>query len=192
MKRLIISLTIIILSCTFFSCEKEVSDQKPNRNLAGSVEFQANVMDAEGMFDSKAIGTIEHHKSLFNVHRKSDTVISFRCEYMFSGEGGKVTIISVPEIPLTGKIFDVTFNHTSSNVTVFHRNVEYTSVITSINGWIKDIDHTNKVHAQNSYRTKDSYSLPFYDYQIDITCVLDGKILNIKTTKDEQKFPSDN
>lgn len=192
MKQLIIP--IIILSCTFFSCEKEVWHQTDNypqdTTLAGSVSFYANRMNAEGIFNETALDTLENYGSSFTIKKVSDTVISFSCKYIFGGKDGEVTIISIPEIPITGRSFDVAFNHASSEVGVKHLNREYTSVLTSVKGWIKE-PSIIKDRTKTKLSTKD-IRLYYYDYQIDITCVLDGKILNIKTTKDKEKFPYEN
>lgn len=197
MKRLVIPIAIIIFSCTFLSCQKEEGldhpDFKRDTTLAGSVSsiFHATHMDVEGTFNETTLGYLEKNNSFFDINKVSDTVISFRCAYEFDGESDEVTFISIPKIPLTGKPFDAAFNHASSDVIVHHRNIEYSSVLTSVKGWIKELSIIEN-RARNNISTKTSPAIWIYDYQIDITCVLDGKILNIKTTKDEQKFPSDN
>lgn len=195
MKKLIIPIAILIFSGTFLSCEKEYSsilDFKADTTLAGSVIFDAQQMDVEGTFDSTELGAVPYYSSIFSVNKVSDSVISLRCTYRFDSQDGEATIISIPKIPITGRPFDVAFNHASSEVTVQYRNTEYTSVLTSVKGWIKDIDHLKKVQSVNNYATKTSPVMHSFDYQIDVTCVLDGKILNITTTMDEQKFPNSN
>lgn len=191
MKRLIIPIAIIIFSCVFFSCQKARTDDYPrDTTLAGSVNFYANHMNVEGSFNEIALDTLESYGSSFTIKKVSDTVISFSCTYMFGGKDGEVTEISIPKIPITGRSFDVAFNHSSSEATVRHLNTEYTSVITSVKGWIKE-PSIIKDQAKAKLATKD-IRLYLYDYQIDITCVLDGKTLKIKTTKDKEKYPNNN
>lgn len=124
----------------------------------------------------------------FDIKEASDSVISFSCEYKF---GGEITKISIPKIPITGKNFNVAFNHESSEGTVRHRNTEYTSVLTSVTGWINE-PSILKDQSKNNHPTKTSPAIWIYEYQIDITCILDGKTLHIKTTPKEQRFPTVN
>ncbi len=180
MRKLIIITTVICGLIITSSCnhdETRTIIHERDHSLAGSISFDGYYMVAEGSFDGDELDGFQYELSQLNLYKVSDTEVEMFC----SSRWDQTTLeISIPLIAVSGKPHDATFDYSTDDVSVTYDNIEYTSVSTTINGWIKEVSFT---------RSSDSdVATPDYTCNIIINCDLNGKRLSLIITYASPSF----
>lgn len=175
MKKIAVLLLMIIFGLVaILSCkenEEETGIYPPDKSLAGSVYIDAYRFEAKAKYDGTELDGFQYKTSMIQVSKQSDTEIALDC---YSRWGDISIYIAIPAIPLSGKSYDVRFDSTSAGSTVSFNNNKYTSVQTIVKGWIRQADY-----APTHKTTRTSLARLSYLCEINIECILDGKILSL-------------
>ena len=185
-KLVIIAITvccqILITSCDDKSDWTTFPVPPPDNSLAGSISFDGYGMTANASLDGDVLDNYQVRGSWLEISKVSDTEVDMFC---FSRWGETILKVSIPAITVLGEPYDAIFDFLSDDTTVTHDDVEYTSVITSVTGWIKCVD------PPLSYimSTRNMPASLDYTCDININCDLDGKILNLSITSLVSHYP---
>lgn len=151
----------VVSNLAFSSCEDEtrVETFHEDKSLAGSIYVPGYRFEADASFDGSEMEGFRYDTGFVVISKVSDAVISFFC---YSEWNGTLLKIDIPEIPLTGKPYDVTFNCTTDQAQVGLNGNIHAGAHTTITGWIKR--KTRSVFA-NSTRSRPA----MHEYDCDIT-----------------------
>ena len=160
--------------------ERTTCCYEPDRSLAGSISLiNWYKMGAEGSYDGSTLDNYEYDMSSLDFDKVSDTKVRLYC---LSTWGETTLAITIPEITVSGKPYDVTFDCSCGETTVIYDDVEYTSVSTAINGWIKLAEPPGVSLENDGDISRDSPATPDYNCDINIDCNVEGKMLSLKIT----------
>lgn len=156
------SILIIILSCLLvLSCDNETTDcPKLDKSLTGSISH-AYKIEMEGSIDNVIIEGFKPEQSLLDIIKRSDSKVSFE---LYSTWVDKEIKISIPEILVTGKPYDVAFDFSTKNATISFDDYENVSTEVFITGWMK-----------RNYNTRCSPAIPHYLCDMNIEFNMQGK-----------------
>lgn len=176
-------MTVIICSCLFTtSCNdnKTYTEDEPyprDTSLAGSVSLSPSqhIIKAEGVYGETILKDLESNESILDTEKVSDTEISLYCQTIWKETKFN---ISIPKIPLAGVAYDATFDSKSDVATVTYNDNTYDAVNTTIKGWIKEVPMKVNKSSDESVNYKPAPF--FYECEINISCTIDGKQLNLK------------
>lgn len=177
MKKALVLLTTVMSCILFSSCDSTDGGER-DRSLAGSISFRHYFITAAGTYDGTLLEYLQRDGSHLSIEKLSDTEVSLECV----SEWGEETNfkISIPYIPVSGVPDNAALDYTSTEVVVIHNETEYTSVGTSIKGWIKEENFEENKNTRSNAGL-DIY-MPSYNCDIEIECTLDGKKLIITIT----------
>lgn len=184
MKKIALLLPIIICGLILSSCkdDAEKPDTDPlDTSIAASVAmYNYYLLEATATYNGSVLHNLNQGKSSFlDIMEISDTEISL---YIASKWDDAIVWVQIPSIPLSGKNYDVTFDNTFSDATIWDNHSEYSAITGSVNGWIreKSIAHSDK--SVNTNETRTTLAQYTFDCEINIDCVVDGKPLTLKIT----------
>ncbi len=147
----------------------------PDNSLAGSIDVPGYRMTLEGSLDGRALDNYQIDGSWLDISKISDNKVDLLC---FSVWGETMLKVPIPVITVLGEPYDAIFDYLSDDTTVTCDDVEYTSVVTSVTGWIR----RENVPLSYIMGSRSEPTLPIYTCEIIINCDIDGKILNLKIT----------
>ncbi len=180
MKKLVMSVSIIWCIMGISSCMPKV---KHDRSLTGSISYEY-VAKIEGTFDGTTLISYGNYHYI-NIEKVSDTEVSLWLSsiWQIMEDKLKTFVIDIPELPVSGKPYDVNFDYISRDTIVRYDDdissdefVEYHSVRTSISGWMKEETGTWG-------ETRSTPATPHYICDITIDCTIDGKELSLRITE---------
>lgn len=185
MKNIIALMMLFICGCCFSSCDfTHTRDNYPiDSTLAGSINYGHYTVGAEGSYDGVELGFAS--QVAIEVSKVSDNEISLMCRAGWSTlvtepwENAKIIEVSIPKIPLSGRPFDVMFDHESNDAKVLYNQTKYTDVKTSVKGRVKDEQMISSINTRTLWNPK-------YNCEINIDCVVDGKAVSLKITSKEE------
>lgn len=162
MKSNNISILITVLSCILvLSCDNETIDcPKLDESLTGSISH-AYKIEMEGSIDNVMIEGFKPELSNLRIIKQSDSKVSFE---LYSTWADKILKISIPEILVTGKPYDVAFDFSTKNATISFDDYENVSTEVFITGWMK-----------RNYNTRCSPAIPHYLCEMNIEFNMQGK-----------------
>ena len=171
MKKILFCLAVIGSSVLFSSCEPKCGQDR-DMSLAGSISssFVYYSFTATGEYDGTSLGEYRNDYDI-SFTKQSDTNVSMGYGGIF-GEEETAVGIYIPSIPLHGDPDNVTFDYVSDHATVVYNDVEYSSIRTSIKGWVRNENFKPEA-------TRCSPAVQEFLCEIDIECLLDGKKLKI-------------
>lgn len=180
MKKSFVVMTLILSGFTFLSCDcngdatsGHTDDYTPDTSLAGSVYMEGyTILEAEVDYEGTDLSNYLPEQSFLDVWKVSDTEIYFYATLVW--DNAKIRI-QIPIVPLTGRTYDVAFDHMSDNVFVMYNDTKYFSNTAKVKGHIRR-------NAQKSINkvTRTPFVRFNYECDIDIICTTDDKILNLK------------
>lgn len=178
MKRLSTILASVFICLFALSCSDnetiyQQEDYERDNSLAGSISFVGYKMEAEAIYDGIALENFRGDFSYIDIRKVSEDKVSLFC---YSEWGNTVLTINIPYISINGEPYDVEFDCSSKNAIVSYDDIQYTSVMTYINGWITEVQ---AVQSDISESDGDP-ATPDYNCEINIECNLSGKVLNLK------------
>lgn len=181
MKKITLIMTAILCGCLFTtSCDdnKTYTEDEPyprDKSLAGSVSLSQYIIKAEGEYQETILKDLESNRSRLEIDKISDTEIALYCQTLWEKT---IVSISLPKIPLAGVAYNATFDYTSDAASVTYNDKKYTPINTTIKGWVKEIG--TKVYWSSNKSADDKPAPIFYECNINISCTIDGKPLNLK------------
>lgn len=173
MKKIAVFLPLLICGLFTLSCKENAEESgiyPPDKSLAGSVHIDAYRFEAKAKYDGTELDGFKYDTGLLVVDKKADTEVNLMCSSKWNNIPLKIYI---PKIVLSGKSYDVTFDSTSNESTVSFDNKDYTSVPTTVKGWIRQTDY-----APTNKTTRTSPARNSYLCEINIECTIDGKVLS--------------
>lgn len=171
-----------LLCCALFttSCKEdtvwETDGPYPrDESLAGSVSLSQYIIKAEGEYQETILKDLESNKSRLEIDKISDTEIALYCQTLWEKT---IVSISIPKIPLAGVAYNATFDYESDVATITYNDNKYATANTTVKGWIKEVPM--KVNKSSNGRVRSEIAPSFYECNINISCTIDGKPLNLK------------
>lgn len=176
MKKIYL-LALVMVCSSFLSCKENDSpvfteDPPPDSTLAGSISFNDYRITAEGTYDGTKLKAFDVD-SFMDIVKVSDTEVSFNCRPMWSDSEYKIVI---PSIKVSGEPYNVAFDSTSANATVWYKETQYVGCEASVNGWIK-----RKSVNLSPASSHDGMPYPMeYTCAITISAEVSGKMLQVE------------
>lgn len=181
MKKIALLLPLLICSLVFASCNTDETDTAPpDTSLAGSVYMEGyTILEAQGTYNGIAFNNIQPKQCFLDVWEVSDTEIYI---YAIIVADGTTFRVQIPIIPLTGKTYDVAFDHTFSDAFINFNESKYSAVAGSVKGWIRKKSTDDSAKSANYAKSRTTLAQYDYDCEINIECVIDGNLLTLKIT----------
>lgn len=183
MKKIALLLPLLIFSLSFWSCNddtEQTDTYQPDTSLAGSVYMEGyTILEAQGAYNGIALNDLQPKKCFLDVWKVSDTEIYM---YVIIVADGTTLRVQIPIIPLTGKTYDVAFDHIFSDAFINFNESKYSAVAGSVKGWIRKKSTDDSAKSANCAKSRTTLAQYDYDCEITIECVIDGKLLTLKIT----------
>lgn len=190
-KTTTLKITIGLIVFLFaFSCSDGahvIVDPPSNHPLVKRLILIRNypIMEAEGSYDGVTLEEMDSDTSLiaFRDCNTPEPFVEMGCRVTW---GETTYTINIPSIFLEGEATDpffITFDDTSEKTTItINNDKRYSSIHSTISGWIKP---RLKETLKTSTTTRSGYRGPEVLCEINISCIVEGKTLNLKITSIE-------
>lgn len=166
MKKSILT-TILVIPMILFACdvsEEENGRYVPVDNLAGSISYRYDTTTE--VYKNGQLLDGESKWMRITINKRSDDRVSIR----FSA--AEISVAILESMLLTGKPYDVQFDHTSSS-DGYISDVSFDNATMHIKGWMHN----------EQYASRDSPSMPSFDCDIECTISLETDIYSFKLTR---------
>ena len=142
-------------------------------SLAGSVSLGDAycITEITASLDGELLEGYRMNYSFIDIGKSSPDKVLIFC---YTEWNDYVLSIYVPKVLLSGKAYDVTFDSSCNDTMVSYKGVEYSSITSRTEGWIKRADKND-----GSVTSKFSPGTPDYDCEINIECKIDEKTLKL-------------
>ncbi len=147
-------------------------DKLPDATLSESIctNGYSYITGAHGEYNGVALPEIRKNANLFHTLINSDTEVEMHCRFSF---GDERFVIVIPNIPILGKPYDVSFDHEAIDAYIQRDTNEHPAVVT-VTGWMKAV---GAIEAGNDYYRPD------YECELHLACQFeDGQTLNVTIT----------
>lgn len=154
----------------------------PDTTLAGSVSlFGAYcIKEITASLGGEVLDGYIMKRSFIDLSKVTPDKVSMVCHTEWNTD---ILNIYIPIIMLSGKPYDVTFESSCDESMVSYKGIEYSSIKSKTEGWIKRPDKIG--HGVSS---KYSPATPDYDCEINIECTIGDKILKLTISSISSNF----
>ena len=154
----------------------------PDTTLAGSVSLSDAycIKEITASLGGEVLDGYNMKQSFIDLSKVTPDKVMIFCHTEWNGD---ILNIYIPIIMLSGKPYDVTFESSCDESMVSYKGIEYSSIKSKTEGWIKRPDKIG--HGVSS---KFSPATPDYDCEINIECTIGDKILKLTISSISSNF----